>query len=252
MSGGETATGGEDRDILLVPGFMCDAGLWDEMRETLGQIGPLHHADLSRGDTIADMAAQLLPHAPRRFLLIGFSMGGTVARHVAISCPGRVTGLVLINSSARGDTREQRSHKRDMVAIARRSTFRGHPRRALRSSVHPDRIGDEALLDRIQAMALRLGRDTFLRQLALERHDERGDLERIRCPTLVIASRQDRLRSLAEAEELAAGIDTSAYHVLENCGHMAPFEQPRALARTISDWAGRRLPAEARRAGAST
>ncbi|MGI9385194.1 MAG: alpha/beta fold hydrolase [Methyloligellaceae bacterium] len=226
-------------NVVLVPGFMCDSGLWDDMTGALGVLGSLHHADLSRDDALESMAERLLRDAPPRFLLVGFSMGGYVARRAAIAEPDRVAGLVLINTSARGDTAERQSRKPDMIEMARRSTFRGLTRSALKAAVHPERQDNPALLDRIQAMALRLGKDTFLRQLALVRHDEHDQLGGIACPALVVASRHDQLRSLAEAEELAAGIAGSEYRVLEGSGHMSPFEEPHELAALIVDWTGR-------------
>lgn len=226
-------------DVVLVPGFMCDAGLWDDMAGPLASLGSLHHADLSHDHTLADMAERLLRDGPQSFLLVGFSMGGYVARRAAIARPERVAGLVLVNTSARGETAERQTRKADMVAMARRSPFRGLTRSALKAALHPERRDDAVLLDRIETMALRLGKDTFLRQLALARPDEHDRLGRIACPTLVIASRHDQLRSLVAAEELANGIADAEYRILEGSGHMSPYEQPSELAALIVDWAGR-------------
>lgn len=232
-------TGARVTDVVLAPGFMCDASLWDDMEGELAALGTLHHADLSRDTTLDGMAERLLRDAPPRFLLIGFSMGGYVARRAAVAAPGRIAGLVLINTSARGDTVRQQTRKPDMVEMARRSAYRGLTRNARMAALHPARRDETALLDRLQDMALGLGKETFLRQLALVRRDEHDRLGRIACPTLVVASRHDALRSLAEAEELADGIPGADIRILEGSGHMSPLEEPSALAALIVDWAGR-------------
>jgi pimeloyl-ACP methyl ester carboxylesterase len=85
-------------------------------------------------------------------------------------------------------------------------------------------------------MGLRLGQGAFLRQSTLARDGDTDRLGDIACPTLVIAAAQDRLRSLAEAEELRDGIPGAVLRVIENTGHMIPMEQPVALAATMLPW----------------
>ena len=52
------------------------------------------------------------------------------------------------------------------------------------------------LLTQMQNMSLALGREVFIRQLSIVRDDGYADFQKIFCPTLVIASRQDQMRSL--------------------------------------------------------
>ena len=62
------------------------------------------------------------------------------------------------------------------------------------------------------------------------------DLERIACPSLVIACRQDRLRSFGETERMAKHLPHARFEVIEDCGHMAPLEKPHELAALLADW----------------
>lgn len=77
--------------LLLIPGFMADATLWDAMADDLAPFGPVVATDLSRGEDIETMAAALLSDAPDRFVAVGFSMGGYVARELARIAPERVS-----------------------------------------------------------------------------------------------------------------------------------------------------------------
>jgi pimeloyl-ACP methyl ester carboxylesterase len=88
-------------------------------------------------------------------------------------------------------------------------------------------------------MQRRLGAEVRKRQAALVRRDGYADLERIACPSLVVACRQDRLRSFAETERMAQHLPHCSFSVLEECGHMAPLEKPRELAALLTDWIAR-------------
>jgi pimeloyl-ACP methyl ester carboxylesterase len=74
------------------------------------------------------------------------------------------------------------------------------------------------------------------------------DLARIACPALVVACRQDRLRTFAETERMAQCLPHARFEVIENCGHMAPLERPRELAALLVDWVERDVPAAVRTA----
>ena len=65
-----------------------------------------------------------------------------------------------------------------------------------------------------------------------------GLLRSIGVPTLVACGRQDAWSPLAQHEEIAALIPGSRVAVFEDCGHMAPMEQPAAVAAALAEWLG--------------
>jgi pimeloyl-ACP methyl ester carboxylesterase len=199
----------------------------------------LHYADLRHDSTIAAMAQRALDAAPPSFVLIGFSMGGYVAREIARLAPERVRALVLVATSTRPDTPALQKRKGAIGKAAPSIAFSGLSRVAVASSLHPKERDNEALIERVRAMGMRLGGEVFRRQSMLERP---GDLDRlidIHCPTLVVAAAQDQLRSLEEARELQAGIPGAALEVIEDSGHMIPIEAPQRLAEVIVPWLAR-------------
>ena len=223
-------------NLLLIPGFMADASLWDAVTPALGALGPLSHGDLSQAADIPEMARQVLAAAPPRFAAIGFSMGGYVAREIARLAPDRLQAVVLVATSARADTPERARRKLAAVARARQSGFAGLSRAAVAESLHPDRAGDQTLIEQVRGMGDRLGAAVFLRQAGMARIGDLDRLGQIRAPTLVIAARQDRLRSLAEAAELQAGIPGAQLRVIEGSGHMLPIEAPGAFCAAVIPW----------------
>lgn len=222
--------------ILLVPGYMADETLWDDVTDGLAQFGPVVHADLRHDATIEAMAAHVLAHAPDAFLLVGFSMGGYVAREIARLAPERVRALVLIATSSRADSPSLRQSRGTVGAAAASVSFSGLSRTAIATSLHPDQAGNEALIERVRAMGVRLGGEVFRRQSAIVRAGDRERLGEIRCPTLVIAAGHDRLRSRVESEELQAGIPGAELAVIEDSGHMVPIEAPEALLSVMLPW----------------
>lgn len=222
-------------DLVLLPGFMCDRDLWTDMVPDLAVLGPLHYGNVYEDDTLEGMARRVLDGAPEHFVLIGFSMGGFVARVLTLMAPERVSGVAFVASSARGYSDEETARRKAGYRPGDRP-----PRAAgavtTAMGLHPEREKDPVLLDRLRGMQRRLGPEVRTRQAALVRRDGYADLERIACPALVVACRQDRLRTLAEAERMARHLPHARFEVIEDCGHMAPLERPRELAGLLSDW----------------
>lgn len=219
------------RTLVLLPGFMCDADLWTDMVPDLGKIGHLHYGNVYADDTLEGMARRVLSEAPERFVLVGFSMGGFVARVLTLMAPERVQGVAFVATSAREYTTEERERRQQGFLPGNRPKANGN---AL--GLHPDRDRDPVLLDRLRGMQKRLGSEVRKRQSALIRKDGYEDLTRITCPSLVIACRQDRLRTVDETERMARNLPHARFEVIENCGHMAPLEKPHELAARLGGW----------------
>ncbi|MCD2517245.1 alpha/beta hydrolase [Massilia sp. G4R7] len=222
--------------IFLVPGYMADEALWDDMADGLAPFGPTVHADLRHDPTIEAMAQRAVADAPDSFILVGFSMGGYVAREIARLAPERVRALVLIATSSRADTPSLRKSRGTVGAAAASVSFSGLSRTAIATSLHPDQAHNEALIERVRAMGVRLGGEVFRRQSAIVRAGDGERLGEIRCPTLVIAAGHDRLRSREESEELRVGIPGAELAVIEDSGHMVPIEAPEALLDVMAPW----------------
>jgi pimeloyl-ACP methyl ester carboxylesterase len=223
------------RHLVLLPGFMCDKDLWTDMVPGLGALGTIHYGNVYEDSTLEGMAQRVLDGSPERFVLIGFSMGGFVSRVLALMAPERVAGVAFIATSARGYSKEETERRKAGYLPGDRP-----PRAAgeipIARGLHPDRENDPVLIDRLRSMQRRLGREVRKRQAALVRLDGYADLERITCPSLVVACRQDRLRRFAETERMAQHLPDARFAILEDCGHMAPLERPRELTALLADW----------------
>lgn len=217
--------------VVLIPGFMLDDDLWSEIAPALQQFSPLVNADLAAGHSIEEVARRVLQTAPDTFFLVGFSMGGYVAREIARMAPDRVERLVLVATSSRGDE-ALHAHRQSEASHMQAEAFRGISRASIRQSLAPDREQDAALIERIQRMSAKLSGGAFQKQAAIRRTADTDRLDEIQAPTMIVAGRYDRLRSLDESCELHEGIKDS-HLVIIDAGHMVPLEAPEGLAKAM-------------------
>ncbi|MGF1641128.1 MAG: alpha/beta fold hydrolase [Rhodospirillales bacterium] len=226
--------------LVLLPGLLCDAALWQAQIDDLSDIAEITVADLGRDDQLGAMARGVLAVAPERFALAGLSMGGYVAMEIVRQAPDRVTRLALLATSARADSVDEKAKRQALIDLARRGRFKGVTRRLLPQLIHPMRLTDRSLTDAVFAMAERIGQMAFERQqrVAMNRPDSRRDLGLVHCPTMVLCGRQDARTPLALSSEIAEKVRRSSLVVVEDCGHLAPLERPRAVSDALRDWLG--------------
>ncbi len=227
--------------LVFIPGLLCTEELWRHQLDHLDDIVEMSVADTSRDDTITAMAARALENAPDSFVLVGLSMGGYVAQEVMRQAPERVTGLALIDTSARADTEEQHQRRAELIKQVEKvapSWFTGVTKRLLPLLIHPDRLHDGELVSVIKDMAKAIGRDGYIRQqrAIMGRVDGIADLAAVKCPTLVICGRQDELTPPKVHEEIVRHISGSRLAVIEDCGHLAPLEQPQTVTALLRYW----------------
>lgn len=224
--------------LLLLPGLLNDARLWEAQISGLADIADITVADSTRENSIAALASAALAQAPApHFALAGLSMGGYVALEIMRQAPERVTGLALLDTSARPDTAEATQHRRKLIKLAG-SSFPAVVNGLLPKMVHPAHLQDTELTGIFRAMALTVGQAAFVRQqeAIIGRIDSRPFLKNIKCPTLVLCGRDDAITPVSLHEEMVAGIPASRLVVIEECGHLSVLEQPQQVNDAFEKW----------------
>jgi len=229
-----------ERHIVFLPGLLCDEALWAHQTAHLSDTAEVMVGDLTRDESVSDMAERILEEAPDTFALAGLSMGGYVAQEIMRQEPERVERLALIDTQARADTAEQVKTRKDLIRIASMGKFKGVTPRLLPNLVHEDRLDDPSVRDVVLGMAERVGQAAFVRQQSaiLGRKDGRGDLHAIRVPTVVLCGRQDILTPPALHQEMVDSIPGARLVIVENSGHLAPLEQPVGVTAVLRYWLG--------------
>ncbi len=225
--------------LVLVPGLLCDALLWQPQIVGLGGYADCWVADHTCSDTMRGVAQDVLSAVPfERFALAGLSMGGYVALEIMRQSPARVMRLALFDTSARPDTPEQTERRIAFLDLAERGRFMSVTDMLLPRLLNRFRQSDPGLVATVRTMARNIGKEAFVRQqlAIMSRADSRPLLPGIACPTLVCCGRQDALTPLEHHEEMAAAVPDSRLEVFEFCGHLSTLEQPEEVSRAMRVW----------------
>ncbi|MCC6870638.1 MAG: alpha/beta fold hydrolase [Burkholderiales bacterium] len=240
--------------LYLLPGLLCDRAVWAPVIARLGSTVQCRIPDYSAERSLPAMAERVLARAPERFAVAGHSMGARVALEILRLAPARVTRVALLDTgyAARsgGDAGEtERAQRLALLALARERGMRAMGEAWMRPMVHPARLTDAALVETILAMIERQSPERFAGQIEalLDRPDATDLMRTVRVPALVACGREDAWSPPAQHEAMAAAIPASHLAIFNDCGHMAPMEQPDAVAQALAAWlvAGPSDPSEA-------
>ena len=223
-------------DIVLIPGALNTSKLWTQQM-SLFQQKSIDFVDVLNSDCIVEMASRYAPIAPKKFTLIGFSMGGYVALELYRQLPDNIEKLILINSAANVMSEKGVIERERSLELINKGKFDFLIKLIFKNSIY-DEEKQSCLMPIIQSMANEIGTENYKKQLIamLNKPDHSSILSSISCPTLLIAGAQDRVMPKAQSEHLARHIKNSELITIENCGHMAMLEQPDKVNQILSAW----------------
>lgn len=200
--------------------------------------------------TLADMAADgmaLLDHLGiARAHVVGVSMGGMIAQHIAARYPDRVLSLTSVMSTT-GNPRLPRAQKEAMRVLANRP-MSGDKEALIAYSVNAARVigspGYPAAEERLQ----RRVRSDFergwypqgvARQMVaiVADGDRRSMLKDVKAPTLVIHGEADPLVPIAGGRDTAETIPGARLLTIPGMGHDLPLALVDTLADAIAEHA---------------
>ena len=250
-----TFEGGEGPSLLLVHGFGGAAWNFSELAPLLpgkrliipdlpghGASSPLPAPTLTG---FADVLAEILEEPVD---VLGHSLGGVVALRLAERHPLLVRSLVL--AAAAGISSSTRLAELTIALtgivqpgrIAGRRVGRVARSRRLRKFVfgsfevaNPDLLTERAVHGFLRGPTLHT--DALGAGLALVADDPRKDLDRVRCPVLVLWGARDRQVPLEDGFEYARRLG-APLRVIADCGHLLIGERPDVCARAVLEFTG--------------
>lgn len=185
------------------------------------------------GDALALLEALKLESA----VVGGVSMGGYVAMALARMDPGKVKGLVLIDTQATADD-EAGKARREAVAVDVIQNGVG----GLVSSMLPKLLAaktPDVVRERVEAMMLKQAPEAVAaasRGMAT-RVDSKDLLARFSGPTLVIVGEHDAITPPAKAKEMADLVSGAQLEIIPEAAHLTNLEQPAAFKRLLEQFA---------------
>jgi 3-oxoadipate enol-lactonase len=221
--------------ILLIHGVGGRPRSWDMVRDNLNPVmrREAFAVDVSvrPGQSVADVAYDVLDRHPGSHVLVGHSFGGVLAQEAALLDPSRVLGLVLA-STVPGATPGVAAHNEALAVDAEVRGMRTvadefadrlfAPRRALR---------DPELKARFVEAMVECGVPAFCAALrAIARWDASERLKVLTCPAEVVGG--DAEVDL-DRQRMLATLLRAPFTVLDGTGHLAPLEAPDRIARVV-------------------
>ena len=224
--------------LVLIPGLLCDQRLWSDQVFALANHAEVTVADITARRTISEMAANILEKVPHQFSLAGFSLGSQVALEIMRVAKQRVDRLALLSATHGGLMPAVETAIRGAIGLIEEEGLDTYLEIAYPTYVARSRANDPTLKRTFVDMAHAVGKDAGLRQmhalLAIRRPF--ADLDKIRCPTLIVGGQEDQRTTPAAHELLKQEIPNSELVIIEDAGHFTPIEQPRAVTQVLCDW----------------
>lgn len=224
--------------LVLIPGMMCDARLFQPQIETLSGTYTIQLAPITAHDTVAELAAEILENAPPKFALAGLSMGGIVAMEVIAQAPERVDRIALLDTNPRAELPAVKSAREPQIEMV----LSGKLREVMRDEMKPNYLYDgpnrQDILDLCMDMTESLGADVFVRQSrALQRRpDQQEMLKGVDVPALVLCGEDDKPCPVERHELMHSLIPNSTLVIVEKAGHLSTLEQPEAVTNALIAW----------------
>lgn len=189
--------------------------------------------DLSFDNWLRDLEAIVEALGVPRLALLGMSQGASISIAYAVRHPERVTHLVLHGGYARGrlvrsDTQQQRDEAETMARLAELGWGRAEPsfRQFFTSQFIPGGTPEQHQwfneLERLSCSPANAAR--FMREFA--RIDVQALLPQVRCPTLVLHSRNDVRVPMTESLLMASAIPGAQFVPIDSGNHLLLEDEP--------------------------
>jgi 3-oxoadipate enol-lactonase len=187
-------------------------------------------------DALADAAAGLLDVLDRpAAAVVGHSLGGMVAQHLALRHPKRVARMVLIATSPRfglDGTDPVAWRAARLAPIDHGAEPASFAETVLRGVAGP--AIDEAALDaQVRAMARVPAAGLRAMIECLVTHDALDRLGMVTAPTLVLVGEHDAETPVSYAAALAERIPGARLEIVPGAGHLLPAEAPGAVTASL-------------------
>lgn len=168
-------------------------------------------------------------------MIVGLSLGGTIAAHFAIDRFDACRSVVLVDTGSLGPFRPDPRVLPALVRVSVRPTQRNIERLFRHTSADLDAVKRQFEpaewqdfigygMERNAAPTVKSANRQMLRKLGTKQIPDE-DLERIECPVALVWGRHDKIMNVTIAEEASRKFGWPL-HVIDDCGHAASWDQP--------------------------
>jgi pimeloyl-ACP methyl ester carboxylesterase len=180
-----------------------------------------------------------------RVIIVGNSLGGSIATQYAIYQPGKVRGLVLVDAAGLPPAKKTTGaigFKLAQMPVINRLLTIITPRELVKKSLQ-DAYGDtEKVTDSLTTQYFDMLTREGNRQALIDRMRQGWQvtdinfLTKVEAPTLIVWGSKDRLIPVENAELFQQKIKNSQVHIWDNLGHVPMEEDPVAFSDILRKW----------------
>lgn len=239
---------GEGIPIVLIHGFCEDSNMWNEVINTgfpgiqiiRVDLPGFGQSPISQNFSITEMAdifhELVLELNLSKFYLFGHSMGGYVGLEYMAKNPQSVIGFGLINSHPFADSPEGKNKRQKAIDFINRFGSTLFIKQTI-SALFPTSFSqsNRFLLERLIFEAMKypsLGITNALDAMKV-REDRSTILKNLKVPFLSIVGAEDHLLPQEKLLQQASMASVTQFELIENIGHMGPFESPEKINQII-------------------
>jgi pimeloyl-ACP methyl ester carboxylesterase len=245
--------------LLLIHGTSSSLRTWDGVTAQLknqyriirfdlpgfGLTGPNPNRDYSTSYYNQVIDSLLTALHVSRVIIVGNSLGGSIATQYAIYQPGKVRGLVLVDAAGLPPAKKTTGaigFKLAQMPVINRLLTIITPRELVKKSLQ-DAYGDtEKVTDSLTTQYFDMLTREGNRQALIDRMrqgwqvTDSNFLTKVEAPTLIVWGSKDRLIPVENAELFQQKIKNSQVHIWDNLGHVPMEEDPVAFSDILRKW----------------
>lgn len=223
--------------LLTIPGIMSGARTWTAFAQDIPRPGAtVFNVDTSRDTTIEAMAERALAESHGDLVVLANSMGSHVALEMGRQAPQRVRAMVLANSNVEGLGDQELAHREIRIADAN-ADMAAYARDWVPKVISAASSQKPELVAAILKMVEDCPPEVHERQnrALLAPPDATRFLPQLRFPVLLVTGTEDHLSTSASNRKIAKHLREVDLRVIDDAGHLLPFERPEELSATIRD-----------------
>ena len=246
---------GMGQPLVLIAGYSCDHHFWDAMVDSLTPHFTVLAFD-NRGigqtiDTTTPLTIELMAHDTmqlikeldlKRPIIVGQSMGGTIAQTMAHHYGDELEKLIILNSSSQLNPRTLMVLDALLAMFKENTPFDTLIDASMPWFYSPHYLADSKNIAAYKEVCLKNPfpptPSLLTRQLAaLQQFNSKAWISNIRTPTLAIASEDDIVCLPTESEHLAKQMKQAEFTMIKG-GHSSPVEAPGLVLEKILRFTG--------------
>lgn len=237
--------------LCLIHGWAVNGAIFNEFRRRLPEdwhtSAPhlLGHGDNAQDFDLLAAADTMAANLPDNSFVLGWSLGGLVALHIAAWFPERVKGLILCNTFAKFQAAADypqglNAHSLQRMTVLFQEDYPKYLRQFLELQLlhNTDR---KQIINEILPNTTRYGTPAALQSAlaAIEHADARQLLPKIATPTLLLYGGKDAITPPRMGEYLAANLPHAEFHLIDKAAHAPFLSHADVCADVLADWVER-------------